>query len=118
MTYPTINGVVNIYRVVLGLLLFIIFVSLCFFIFLTIKAARREMILCARIIKQEGATRQAERKSMNKTKAFSRANHDVRASLAAITGLIEMCHQDAKPNSELAANLGQMDTCTKDLLGK
>lgn len=76
------------------------------------------MILCARIIKQEGATRQAERKSMNKTKAFSRANHDVRASLAAITGLIEMCHQDAKPNSELAANLGQMDTCTKDLLGK
>ncbi|PRQ42372.1 putative histidine kinase response regulator and transcription factor RR-A-type family [Rosa chinensis] len=120
LTYPTFNGLLHkvyIYRALLGLLLFIILISLCFFIFWIIRAANREMILCARIIKQEGATRQAERKSMNKTKAFSRANHDVRASLAAITGLIELCHQDAKPESELAINLGQMDTCTKDLIG-
>lgn len=119
MTCPA-NGLANLDHklvVLLGILLFIILVSVCIFIFLIIRAARREMILCARIIKQDGVTRQAERKSMNKTKAFSRASHDVRASLAAITGLIELCHQDANPDSELAANLAQMDTCTNDLLG-
>ncbi|KAB2621605.1 histidine kinase CKI1-like [Pyrus ussuriensis x Pyrus communis] len=119
LTCPA-NGLANLDHksvVLLGILLFIILVSVCIFIFLIIRAARREMILCARIIKQEGVTRQAERKSMNKTKAFSRASHDVRASLAAITGLIELCHQDANPDSELAANLAQMDTCTNDLLG-
>ncbi|CAN6724538.1 unnamed protein product [Malus baccata var. baccata] len=119
LTCPA-NGLANLDHksvVLLGILLFIILVSVCIFIFLIIRAAGREMILCARIIKQEGVTRQAERKSMNKTKAFSRASHDVRASLAAITGLIELCHQDANPDSELAANLAQMDTCTNDLLG-
>ncbi|KAM2625790.1 hypothetical protein TB1_032605 [Malus domestica] len=119
LTCPA-NGLANVDHksvVLLGILLFIILVSVCIFIFLIIRAAGREMILCARIIKQEGVTRQAERKSMNKTKAFSRASHDVRASLAAITGLIELCHQDANPDSELAANLAQMDTCTNDLLG-
>ncbi|XP_021821290.1 histidine kinase CKI1-like [Prunus avium] len=118
LTCPA-NGLVNLNHksvVLLGLLVFLILASVCIFILLIIRAARREMILCARIMKQEGATRQAERKSMNKTKAFSRANHDVRTSLAAITGLIELCHQDANPDSELAANLAQMHTCTKDLL--
>ena len=75
------------------------------------------MFLCAALVKQMESTHQAERKSMNKSHAFARASHDVRASLAAITGLIELCNQDINPGSVFAANLAKMNTCTKDLLG-
>ncbi|KAA8545238.1 hypothetical protein F0562_020022 [Nyssa sinensis] len=95
----------------------IVVVSFFIFISLMLKAARREMFLCAALIKQMESTQQAERKSMNKSLAFASASHDVRASLAAITGLIELCHEDATPDSELASNLVQMNTCTMDLLG-
>ncbi|XP_058003825.1 histidine kinase CKI1 [Hevea brasiliensis] len=101
----------------LSIVLVLVIVSLCMYIFLTARATKREMFLCAALIKQTEATQQAERKSMNKTKAYAGANHDVRGSLAAITGLIELCQEDAKPESELAANLMQMQNCTKDLLG-
>ncbi|KAK9292122.1 hypothetical protein L1049_020080 [Liquidambar formosana] len=94
-----------------------IVVSLSIFIFLIARAARREMYLCAALIKQMEATQQAERKSMNKSLAFASASHDVRASLAAITGLIELCQEDARPDSDLASNLVHMNTCTRDLLG-
>lgn len=54
---------------------------------------------------------------MSKTTAFATYNHDLRASLAAITCLIELCREDAIPNSQLAANLSQIDTNVHDLLG-
>ncbi|KAA8536762.1 hypothetical protein F0562_029240 [Nyssa sinensis] len=101
----------------LVLIFVILAVSISTFIFLVLRAARREMFLCAALIKQMESTQQAERKSMNKSLAFASASHDVRASLAAITGLIELCHEDATPHSELASNLVQMNTCTMDLLG-
>ncbi|KAK4487332.1 hypothetical protein RD792_006051 [Penstemon davidsonii] len=63
------------------------------------------------------STQQAERKSMNKSLAFARASHDIRASLSAITGLIEICSQYAKPNTNLQTNLVQMYTTALDLLG-
>ncbi|KAK2974898.1 hypothetical protein RJ640_013754 [Escallonia rubra] len=63
------------------------------------------------------STQQAEHKSMNKSLAFASASHDVRASLAAITGLIELCHEETTPDSELATNLVQINTCIMDLLG-
>ncbi|XP_020540438.1 histidine kinase CKI1 isoform X2 [Jatropha curcas] len=104
--------------IILLVILFVfIVVSLCIYIFLTARATKREMYLCAALIKQTEATQQAERKSMNKTKAYAGANHDVRGSLAAITGLIELCQENAKPASELAANLVQLKRCTDDLLG-
>ncbi|CAK9145213.1 unnamed protein product [Ilex paraguariensis] len=87
------------------------------FVFLTVRAARREMYLCAALIKQMEATQQAERKSMNKILAFASASHDVRASLAGITGLIEICRDEVAHESELETNLIQMEACTKDLLG-
>ncbi|KAJ0014878.1 hypothetical protein Pint_19620 [Pistacia integerrima] len=99
------------------LMLVAVTISLSTFIFLITKAAKREMFLCAALIKQMNATQQAERKSMNKTFALAKASHDVRASLAAITGLVELCHEDANPQTELAENLGLIKTCTKDLLG-
>ncbi|KAG6704107.1 hypothetical protein I3842_07G119900, partial [Carya illinoinensis] len=86
------------------------------FVFIIVRAARREMHLCAALIKQMEATEQAERKSMNKSLAFASASHDVRASLAGLTGLIEICYVEVIPGSELATNSRQMDTCAKDLL--
>ncbi|XP_070048863.1 histidine kinase CKI1-like [Nicotiana tomentosiformis] len=50
------------------------------------------MYLCAALIKQMEATQQAERKSMNKSTAFALANHDVRASLAGLNGLIDLSY--------------------------
>ncbi|KAG6586216.1 Histidine kinase CKI1, partial [Cucurbita argyrosperma subsp. sororia] len=67
------------------------------FVFIVIRAANREMLLCAKLIQQMEATQQAERKTMNKSVAFTQASHDIRASLAGIIGLIEICHNEAAP---------------------
>nr|POE50111.1 histidine kinase cki1 [Quercus suber] len=50
------------------------------------------------------ATQQAERKSMNKSLAFASASHDVHASLAVLTGLIELCYEEATSSSKLETN--------------
>lgn len=92
-------------------------ISIVTFVILTIRAARREMYLCSALIKQMEATQQAERKSMNKSTASARANHDVRASLAGISGLIWMCRVQASPQSELVKYLDHMESCKNDLLG-
>lgn len=107
----------------ISLILFIImiaaiFISIVSFILLVVRSARREMHLCSTLIKQMEATQQAERKSMNKSLAFATASHDIRAALAGITGLIEICYAEARAGSELDTNLQQMDDCTKDLVGK
>ncbi|PHT66928.1 hypothetical protein T459_31353 [Capsicum annuum] len=91
-------------------------ISIVTFVILAIRAARREMYLCAALIKQMEATQQAERISMNKTTASARANHDVRASLAGISGLIWMCRLQASPESKLVKYLDRMESCKNDLL--
>ncbi|CAK9135530.1 unnamed protein product [Ilex paraguariensis] len=123
LAFPTnglegmVQGNSNLVLAFLVVMFVIIVASLCIFLILILRAARREMFLCSALIKQKDSTQQAERKSMNKSLAFASASHDVRASLAAIIGLIELCHEDAPPKSELAANLVQINTCTRDLLG-
>ncbi|XP_008237868.1 PREDICTED: histidine kinase CKI1-like [Prunus mume] len=87
------------------------------YIFVMLSAGKREMLLCATLIKQMEATQQAERKSMRKSLAFVSASHDVRAALTGITGLIEISYDEVARGSELETNLRQMETCTKDLLG-
>lgn len=113
----------NIMSSFILLMIFIGFmvITVCTFVYLIVIAARREMNLCGALIKQMEATRQAERKSMNKILAFASASHDIRASLAGITGLIEMS-QNIVPKRdpsgpELHTNLLQMEACNKDLLG-
>ncbi|MCE3050407.1 hypothetical protein HAX54_047137 [Datura stramonium] len=91
-------------------------VSIGTFVMLTIRAGRREMHLCSALIKQMEATQQQERKNINKNNAFILANHDLRASLASITGLIELCRTQASPKSELVNYLDLMESCTNDLL--
>ncbi|KAK4493552.1 hypothetical protein RD792_017922 [Penstemon davidsonii] len=96
--------------------------TICTFVYVILGAARREMYLCDALIKQMESTQQAERKSMNKSLAFASASHDIRASLAGITGLIEIClnNEVSKRDPlrrEFQSNLLQMEACAKDLLG-
>ncbi|KAM7501167.1 hypothetical protein LguiB_000071 [Lonicera macranthoides] len=110
--HANINFAFLLLLVLIGVVVFAILV----FAFLIVRAATREMHLCATLIKQMEATSHAERKGMNKSIAFASASHDVRASLAGIEGLIEICHHEVAHGSELESNLVHMETCTKDLL--
>lgn len=87
------------------------------FLFINARATRREMHLCASLIKQKEATHQAERKNMNKSLAFASASHDVRTSLAGLTALIEISSELVDRGSELETRLTEMEECTQDLLG-
>ncbi|KAJ6762589.1 TWO-COMPONENT HISTIDINE KINASE [Salix purpurea] len=123
LAYPR-NGLVHLVHrnsmlslLLLALVFIFIVISLCTYLFLTARATNREMFLCASLIKQTEATQQAERKSMNKTKAFAGANHDVRNSLAAVRASIHFCQEEANPDSKLAAQLVLLENHTKDLLG-
>ncbi|CDP07743.1 unnamed protein product [Coffea canephora] len=103
--------------VLLVLMVLAMAISIFTFICSSVRAARREMYLCAALIKQLEATQQAERKSMNKSLAFARASHDVRASLAAIIGSIRLCSVKVAHGSDLQENLTQAETNAEDLLG-
>ncbi|KAL5560999.1 hypothetical protein UlMin_030746 [Ulmus minor] len=103
--------------ILLILIIVLTVISIFSFLFILFRATKREMQLCSALIKQMEATEQAERKSMNKSLAFASASHDIRAALAGITGLIEICNEEAAPLPELQIYLRQMDACTKDLLG-
>ncbi|XP_057789986.1 histidine kinase CKI1-like [Salvia miltiorrhiza] len=96
-------------------------ILICIFVSLIVEAARREMFLCGALINQMESTQQSERKSMNKSLAFASASHDIRASLAGISGLIEVCRSEVTKRdpcrSEVVENLLQMEACTRDLLG-
>ncbi|KAF8119112.1 hypothetical protein N665_0001s0161 [Sinapis alba] len=105
----------------LYLLVATMFLGLCWplgFVAFMVNAAGREMHMRATLINQMEATQQAERKSMNKSQAFARASHDIRSSLAGITGLIDLCHdsQEVRLGSELETRLKLVNGCTKDLL--
>ncbi|OVA16806.1 DNA mismatch repair protein MutS [Macleaya cordata] len=93
-----------------------VFLSTIFFVVLICRGARREMILCATLIKQMEATQQAERRSMNKTMAFASANHDIRGSIATIIGLVDLCLHEVSPGSDMNNNLLQMKASSADLL--
>ncbi|CAI9260996.1 unnamed protein product [Lactuca saligna] len=87
----------------------LLFVTVCISIFsfrlLTMRVARKEMCLKAALIKQKGATRQAERKSMNQRLAFVTVSHDIHASLVGVVGLLEMSIKEVDQISKLAKNL-------------
>ncbi|KAJ8644733.1 hypothetical protein MRB53_006481 [Persea americana] len=56
------------------------------------------------------ATQQVERKSMNKSIAFASASHDVRTSLAAIVGLVDLSLNSASPQEEIRILNSVLDT--------
>ncbi|KAM3208172.1 hypothetical protein ACQJBY_063077 [Aegilops geniculata] len=79
------------------------------------RAGAREAALEADLVRQKEALQQAERKSMNKSNAFARASHDIRSSLAAVVGLIEVSRTEAESNANLTYNLDQMNIGTNKL---
>ncbi|GLU16764.1 hypothetical protein SLE2022_331790 [Rubroshorea leprosula] len=103
--------------ILLAIMVAVVIISVLSFVLLMVRAGRREMHLCAKLIKQMEATQQAERKSMNKSLAFASASHDIRTPLAAITELIRISKDEVLPGSDLESNLKDMESCTKDLLG-
>ncbi|KAL1341182.1 hypothetical protein AAHE18_09G068400 [Arachis hypogaea] len=98
-------------------MIFMILIALVSFLSMNARNAKREMRLRASLLKQMEGTQQAERKNMNKSLAFAAANHDVRASLAGLTALIDMSFDFVQNASELDTNLKLMKGCTQDLLG-
>lgn len=85
--------------------------------FLMVRALWRVGALEADLVRQKEALQQTERKSMNKSNAFARASHDIRSSLAAVAGLIEISRLEAHGNTNLIYNLDQMDVGTNKLFG-
>ncbi|KAK6122871.1 hypothetical protein DH2020_043397 [Rehmannia glutinosa] len=119
-----VSGIHNNIRLAFVLLILMIgatVITMCSFVCFIVLAAKREMYLCGALINQMEATQQSERKSMNKSLAFASASHDIRASLAGITGLTEICRNEVtkkEPSrSQMLTNLQQMEACTRDLLG-
>ncbi|XVF22098.1 hypothetical protein REPUB_Repub12eG0144600 [Reevesia pubescens] len=103
--------------ILLVVMIVMVVISIFSFVLFMVRTAEREMCLYAKLIKQMEATQQAERKSMNKSLALAGISHDIRASLAGITGLIDLCLTDAAPRSDFEAYLKQMSNCAQDLLG-
>ncbi|KAJ0245540.1 Signal transduction response regulator [Hirschfeldia incana] len=123
LMFPNKETTPSIRSASLYLLVAAMFLGLCWplgFLAFMVNAAGREMHMRATLINQMEATQQAERKSMNKSQAFARASHDIRGSLAGITGLIDICHEseEVRQGSELETRLKLVNGCTKDLLGK
>ena len=81
------------------------------------KVRAREVVLEADLLQQKEALQQTERKSMNKSNAFARASHDIRSSLAAVAGLIEISRSEARGKTNLIYNLNQMHVGTNKLFG-
>ncbi|KAM3378003.1 histidine kinase CKI1 [Capsicum galapagoense] len=83
----------------------IVVVSLCSFIIIVFKAARRDMFLCAALIKQMELSNQAEKKSLTKSQAFATASHDIRNGFGSITCKINSCLDYAPPQLEQSLKL-------------
>ncbi|KAL2934845.1 Histidine kinase CKI1 [Bienertia sinuspersici] len=107
---------VNVALVLLCVMLVVMAISVLAFVAMLVRAARREVHLCAAYMREMEKTTQAERKSMKQSLAFASANHDVRGYLACIKGLIDLSIADLPSSSEVTSNMRKMDICAEDLL--
>ncbi|KAM0909802.1 hypothetical protein ACQ4PT_014591 [Festuca glaucescens] len=88
----------------------------CFFMARALwRSGSREAALQGELMRQKEALQQAERKSMNKSNAFASAIHDIRSSLAAVAGLIDVSRTEARANPNLTYYLDQMKIGTNKL---
>lgn len=97
----------------IGLIFFFIVV----FVVLFVGALQRVIQLRAALMKQMDATAQEERKGIKKSTNYANASHEVRASLAGITGVIDICLTQVDRGSDLEENIMHMKICSEDLLG-
>ncbi|XP_047078851.1 probable histidine kinase 2 [Lolium rigidum] len=97
-------------------LLALMVVVACFFMARALwRSGSREAALQGELMRQKEALQQAERKSMNKSNAFASAIHDIRSSLAAVAGLIDVSRTEARANPNLTYYLDQMKIGTNKL---
>ncbi|XP_071741372.1 histidine kinase CKI1-like [Rutidosis leptorrhynchoides] len=117
--YDGLHGKMNkdtIYVFAFLVLIFVtITISIFAFVVLIVRAERKQMCLKASLVKQMEATQQAERKRNNQNRAFVSASHDIRASLAGITGFLDMSINEVHQESELAKNLRSVQSCSEYL---
>ncbi|KAK1371001.1 Casein kinase i family protein [Heracleum sosnowskyi] len=95
----------------------LVFTITVIFVAITVAALEKVTWYRCALKKQVAATAQAERKGINKSTTYATASHDVRASLAGIIGLIEICLSQVDSRSALAENLKVMHTDSHKLLG-
>lgn len=95
----------------------LIFVLTVLFVVIVVVALKRVIQLGVALRKQKDATAQVERKCIQKSTNYASASHDVRGSLAGISGLIEIALIQVDRGSDLEANIMRMKTCSDDLLG-
>ncbi|KAL8262223.1 hypothetical protein R6Q59_026272 [Mikania micrantha] len=103
--------------VLVSILLSLMIVTVAISLVLTVKSSRTELRLRAALNKQKVATQQLERKSKNQSVAFETASHDIRASLAAISGSVEMSINENHRGPELVTDLKIIESSTKYLQG-
>ena len=122
LAFPS-KGLVHVHNhtkvalILLVIMMVAMVISVLAFVALIVRAARREVHLCAAYMREMERTSQAERKNMKQSLAFARANHDVRGYLACIKGLIQLSYTDLPPSSEVVSNMKKIETCAEDLLG-
>ncbi|XP_057517813.1 histidine kinase CKI1 [Amaranthus tricolor] len=121
LAFPS-KGLVHVHNhtkvalILLVIMMVAMVISVLAFVALIVRAARREVHLCAAYMREMERTSQAERKNMKQSLAFARANHDVRGYLACIKGLIQLSYTDLPPSSEVVSNMKKIETCAEDLL--
>ncbi|KAL1833431.1 hypothetical protein ACET3Z_003082 [Daucus carota] len=82
-----------------------------------VTASQRVSKLRAALEEQVAATAQEERKGNRRSSCYAEASHDVRASLAGIIGMVDICLTQVEPGSSLEGYIQGIQTCSQDLLG-
>ncbi|KAJ0540400.1 putative histidine kinase [Helianthus annuus] len=118
LPYDEVQSRMHWHIVLVSTLSSLMIVLVAILMVLTMKLARKEMCLTTALVKQKEKTQQLERKSKNQSVAFETASHDIRASLAAISGSVEISINENHQGSELATDLQIVQSSTKYLQGK
>uniref|UniRef100_A0A251T306 histidine kinase n=1 Tax=Helianthus annuus TaxID=4232 RepID=A0A251T306_HELAN len=117
LPYDEVQSRMHWHIVLVSMLSSLMIVLVAILMVLTMKLARKEMCLTTALVKQKEKTQQLERKSKNQSVAFETASHDIRASLAAISGSVEISINENHQGSELATDLQIVQSSTKYLQG-
>ncbi|XP_076892927.1 histidine kinase CKI1-like [Bidens hawaiensis] len=117
LPYDKVQSKIHRNLVMVSVLSSLMIVTIIISFMLTMKSTTNEMWLRTALMKQVEVTQQLERKSKNRSVAFETASHDIRASLAAISGTVELSISEKHQGAELATDLRIVESSTKYLQG-
>jgi len=81
------------------------------------RAAAREMALNADLVRQKEALRQKEAQEHEQEQCLRQLQPDIRSTLSAIAGLVDMSRSESQSLPGIMENLDQMGVCTNKLFG-